>query len=157
MSASTRNTASIPLLRHVSSLNQLTARRLVERRKEKGPFTRREEIQEVEEPGPGHLHPGCRGGLPQAAGVKTHWTGPGCTPRSYETASKVLEKFGHGPDVVLNKEQLPELNTKLAEAELATVSKELEVGELTLRDIVEFTKPDRDPAICSSRSSRRGS
>ena len=31
------NTASVPLLRHVSGLNQLTARRIVEYRKEKGP------------------------------------------------------------------------------------------------------------------------
>lgn len=138
------NTASIPLLRHVSGLNQLTARRLVERRKEKGPFTRREEIQEVEGIGPvtytqaaGFLK--LRGGENPLDRTWVH-------PESYETASKVLEKFGHGPDVVLNKEQLPELNTKLAEAELATVSKELEVGELTLRDIVEaLTKPDRDP------------
>ena len=33
------NTASVPLLRHVSGLNQLTARRVVDYRKEKGPFT----------------------------------------------------------------------------------------------------------------------
>ncbi len=54
------NTASVPLLRHVSGLNQLTARRVVERRTQQGPFT---------EPGPapggrggraGDLHPGRR-------------------------------------------------------------------------------------------------
>ena len=39
------NTASVPLLRHVSGLNALTARRLVERRGEQGPFTRREQIK----------------------------------------------------------------------------------------------------------------
>src|SRR6202012_86422 len=37
------NTASVPLLRHVSGLNQLTARRIVDYRKEPGPFSSREE------------------------------------------------------------------------------------------------------------------
>jgi uncharacterized protein len=50
------NTASVALLRHVSGLNQLTARRIVEYRKEHGPFTGREQLT--------HVHAG--GGLPQA-------------------------------------------------------------------------------------------
>src|SRR5262249_46497373 len=37
------NPASAPLLRHVSGLNQLTARRLVEPRKAKGPFSNRQQ------------------------------------------------------------------------------------------------------------------
>src|SRR5262249_34845247 len=36
------NTASVPLLRHVSGLNQLVARELVEHRKQHGPFRSRE-------------------------------------------------------------------------------------------------------------------
>src|SRR5262249_58924361 len=46
------NTASVPLLRHVSGMNQLTARRLVDYRKEKGPFTNREQLIQVEGIGP---------------------------------------------------------------------------------------------------------
>src|SRR4029077_6205491 len=46
------NTASIPLLRHVSGLNALTARRLVDHRKEKGPFTNREQLTNVDGIGP---------------------------------------------------------------------------------------------------------
>jgi uncharacterized protein len=41
------NTASFPLLRYVSGLNQLTARRLVEWRQTHGAFTHREQIKEV--------------------------------------------------------------------------------------------------------------
>src|SRR5439155_13125731 len=46
------NSASVPLLRHVSGLNQLTARRVVDRRKEKGPFTSRAQLMEVDGIGP---------------------------------------------------------------------------------------------------------
>ena len=45
------NTASVPLLRHVSGLNQFTARRIVEYRKEHGPFAPRPAF-EVEGIGP---------------------------------------------------------------------------------------------------------
>src|SRR5205085_7667247 len=39
------NTASVPLLRHVSGLNQLTARELVEYRKQHGPFQSRDHLR----------------------------------------------------------------------------------------------------------------
>src|SRR5829696_7349135 len=41
------NTASVALLRHVSGLNQLTARRVVEYRQQRGPFKARSELKEV--------------------------------------------------------------------------------------------------------------
>ena len=41
------NTASPPLLRYVSGMNQLTARRLYEHRKEHGPFKNREQLKSV--------------------------------------------------------------------------------------------------------------
>src|SRR5437763_3602596 len=41
------NTASVPLLRYVSGLNALVARDLVEFRKARGPFRRREQLMEV--------------------------------------------------------------------------------------------------------------
>jgi uncharacterized protein len=48
--------------------------------------------------------------------------------------------------VVRDKVRLPELQAKLAEADLAEMAKELGVGELTLRDIVEaLARPERDP------------
>src|SRR6185503_5892099 len=46
------NSASVPLLQHVSGLNQLTARRVVEFRKDKGPFTSREQLMQVDGIGP---------------------------------------------------------------------------------------------------------
>src|SRR5207302_1715548 len=41
------NTASVPLLRHVSGLNQLVARELVDYRKQHGPFRSRDQLLQV--------------------------------------------------------------------------------------------------------------
>src|SRR5262249_597476 len=46
------NTASISLLRHVSGLNQLVARELVDYRKQHGPFKNREQLLQVPSMGP---------------------------------------------------------------------------------------------------------
>jgi protein Tex len=138
------NTASIPLLRHVSGLNQLTARRVVEYRKEKGPFTDRDQLKEVEGVGPVTFT--------QAAGflkirndshpLDRTWV----HPESYGVATKLLEQLGFGADVVKEKEKLPELHAKLNEVDFTNLAKELEVGELTLRDLADaLARPDRDP------------
>ena len=138
------NTASIPLLRHVSGLNQLTARRVVEFRKEKGPFTNREQIKEVEGIGPSTFT--------QAAGFLKIRDGDNpldrtwVHPESYAAAVKLLETLEATPEVVKEKEKLGELNAKIGELDVAARSKELEVGELTLKDILEaLSRPDRDP------------
>ena len=52
------NTASVPLLRHVSGLNQLTARRIVDYRKEHGPFTSPRPVDAGRGSRAGDVHPG---------------------------------------------------------------------------------------------------
>ena len=138
------NTASVPLLRHVSGLNQLTARRIVEYRKEHGPFNGREQLQQVEGIGPATYT--------QAAGfLKIHegeqpldrtWI----HPESYALVTRLLEKLGFATDVVRDKTLLAELRGKLAEVDPGELSRELEAGEFTLRDIIDgLGRPDRDP------------
>jgi protein Tex len=138
------NTASVPLLRHVSGLNALTARRIVERRQEKGVFTERSQLTEIEGVGPvtytqaaGFLKiPG--GGHP----LDRTWV----HPESYEVALKALEKMGFGPEILSDRERLPELHAKMNEVDLPALAHELEVGEPTLHDIFEaLARPDRDP------------
>ncbi|WP_337177342.1 Tex-like N-terminal domain-containing protein [Paludisphaera sp.] len=138
------NTASVPLLRYVSGLNQLTARRIADRRKAKGGFFTREELMEVEGVGPATYT--------QAAGFLKIADGPHpldrtwVHPESYPAALKLLEKFGHGPEVVRDKEKLPELRAKLAEVDVPALAQELEIGEPTLADIIEaLGRPERDP------------
>jgi len=138
------NTASVSLLRHVSGLNQLTARRIVEYRKEHGPFTGRDQLMQVEGIGPASYT--------QAAGflkipegqhpLDRTWI----HPEKYAVVTNLLEKFGFAPDVVRDKARLPELRGKLFEADFAPLARELELGEFTLRDIIEaLARPERDP------------
>ena len=138
------NTASVPLLRHVSGLNQLTARRIVEYRKDRGPFARRAQLMEVEGVGPATFT--------QAAGFLKLTDGEDpldrtwVHPESYPAATKLLEKFGFAPDVVKDKVRLPDLRTQLAQADVPALAAELEIGEFTLRDIIEaLGRPERDP------------
>jgi uncharacterized protein len=138
------NGASVPLLRYVSGLNQLTARRIAEYRKDHGPFTAREQLMQVEGIGPATFT--------QAAGflkilesenpLDRTWI----HPESYGVAAKLLEKIEFTPEVVRDKAQAPDLAAKVADLHPAELARELEVGELTLRDIIDALKrPERDP------------
>ena len=138
------NTASVPLLRHVSGLNQLTARRVVERRTQQGPFTDRAQLMEVEGVGPTTFTQAA--GFLKVGGGSNPLDRTWVHPESYPAAEKILASFGFEPSIVLEKERLPELHAKLNEADIAVLAKELEVGEPTLRDIFEaLARPDRDP------------
>ncbi len=138
------NTASVPLLRHVSGLNQLTARRIVDFRKQHGKFHRREQLLDVEGIGPATFT--------QAAGFLKIPEGDNpldrtwVHPESYTAAAALLEKFGFTADAVRDRERLPEVRARLTEADIRALAGELGVGELTLRDIVEaLSRPERDP------------
>ena len=67
-------------------------------------------------------------------------------PESYEAAEKLLAKIGYDKKDLVNKEKLEEIKEKLKNINTMELSKELEVGELTLKDIIsEISKPGRDP------------
>jgi len=138
------NTASVPLLRHVSGLNQLTARRIVDHRKDKGNFATREQLMEVDGVGPA-TYTQAAGFLKIPEGVHPldrTWI----HPESYAAATLLLERFGKTPEVVRDKQELPELHRQLEGAAPSELAKELQVGEFTLRDIVEaLGRPERDP------------
>src|SRR5208283_1600561 len=138
------NTASVPLLRHVSGLNQLTARRIVDHRKDKGNFATREQLMEVDGVGPA-TYTQAAGFLKIPEGVHPldrTWI----HPESYAIATLLLERFGKTPEVVRDKQELPELHRQLEEAAASELAKELQVGEFTLRDIIEaLGRPERDP------------
>jgi len=138
------NTASVSLLRHVSGLNQLTARRIVDYRKEHGPFTDREQLQQVEGIGPATYTQAA--GFLKIGGANNPLDRTWVHPESYSAATKLLEKIGHSPDSVRDKDKLSELRAKLSEVAVPELAKELEIGELSLRDIIEaLGRPERDP------------
>lgn len=67
-------------------------------------------------------------------------------PESYDVAEKLLSNIGYSKEDLLNKEKLKEIKTKLATVNIENTAKQLEVGEMTLTDIIsELSKPGRDP------------
>ena len=67
-------------------------------------------------------------------------------PESYEIAEKLLNKIGYSKEELTDKEKLKEIKTKLAEINVPNTARELDVGEMTLKDIIdELSKPGRDP------------
>lgn len=138
------NTASPALLRYVSGLNQLTARRIYEYRLEHGPFRSRSQLRQV--PGVGETT------FVQAAGFLKITSGDNpldatwIHPESYQVAEQVLAKLGFSPGDLRNKEQLEKLREKLQKVDPSALASELGSGELLLRDIVaQLARPGRDP------------
>lgn len=67
-------------------------------------------------------------------------------PDNYEQTEKLLQGVGFSKEDIREKEKLQELREKLKTINIKNVAKELDVGEMTLQDIIkELTKPGRDP------------
>lgn len=138
------NTASVPLLRHISGLNQLTAKRIYDHRQTQGPFRNREQLKAIE--GIGEVTYTQSAGFLKLRGGEEPLDRTWIHPESYPVARKALELLGFSPEVILNPERLPELREKLNEVDLSAFAKELEIGEPTLDDIFRsLARPERDP------------
>jgi uncharacterized protein len=138
------NTASVPLLRHVSGLNQMVARDIVEFRKRGGPFRNRQQLLEVPNIGAARYV--------QAAGFLKIPSGDNpldrtwIHPESYGVAARLLSDLGFGPDALDNKPRQDELREKLKAVNLEETAIRLQTGVPTLRDILEaLARPGRDP------------
>jgi uncharacterized protein len=138
------NSASVSLLRYVSGLNQLTARRVYEYRQEHGPFKSREQLKEISGLG--------EATFVQAAGFLRIEDGENpldatwIHPESYPVARRVLESLGVPLEALAEKQAREQLAAKAAGLDVQGLAKELAVGTLTLKDIVsQISRPGRDP------------
>lgn len=86
------NSASPALLGYVSGLNQLTARRLYQYRREHGPFRSREQLKEV--PGIGDATFVQSAGFLKIVDGENPLDATPIHPESYEVAQNVLERLG---------------------------------------------------------------
>jgi uncharacterized protein len=138
------NTASVPLLRHVSGLNQLVARDLVEYRKAHGPFTSREQLLQV--PGIGVARYVQAAGFLKIDGGANALDGTWIHPESYPIAQQMLGELGYGPEVLRDRPQLDALRDKLKAVSPEEVAARLHAGVPTVRDVLEaLARPGRDP------------
>ncbi len=138
------NSASVPLLRYVSGLNQMVAREIVETRKNQGPFSTRDQLMHVTGMGPTRFT--------QCAGFLKIPTAPNpldrtwIHPESYAHAERILTELGYDLAVLDDKTRHEELRAKVKSANVAELAKKLEIGEPTVADILDsLARPGRDP------------
>ncbi|WP_294897925.1 Tex family protein [uncultured Eubacterium sp.] len=135
------NTASVPLLEHVSGINKTIAKNIVAYREENGIFKNRKELLKVAKLGPKAFEQ-CAGFLRISEGTQP-LDATSVHPESYGVAEALLKQLGYSKDE-LKKGALPGLHKKIRDYK--KLAEELGTGELTLRDIVgELEKPGRDP------------
>ena len=139
------NVASPSLLEHVSGLNQLMARRVVEWRKENGPFKNRRDLLKVNGIGP-RAFTQAAGFLKVQAGeepLDITWI----HPESYEPARKILSRLSLTPESLKSAGgDGTALRDKLQDLEVKALAEELEIGVPTCGDILAaLARPGLDP------------
>ena len=137
------NTASVSLLCYVAGVSRQVAENIAAYREENGPFTSRAQLKQVPKLGPKAFEQ-CAGFLRIAAATDP-LDNTGVHPESYAIAKALLSRFGFTSQDIRGG-CLATLGEKVAEVGSRTLSRELEVGILTLRDMIrELQKPGRDP------------
>lgn len=134
------NTASASLLQYVSGLSKTVAENVVNMRNEQGRFTSRAQLKKIPRLGAKTYEQAI--GFLRVPDAKNPFDATGIHPESYKGAEQVLEIAG------LKKTQIGtrEAEEALKKISIEEVSKELEIGEITLKDIVDtLIKPARDP------------
>ena len=138
------NTATPSLLSYVAGVNKTIANNIVKYRDENGKIKERKELLKVPKLGKVAFEQ-CAGFIRVPEG-KNPLEVTGVHPESYEIAEKLLELIGYNKKDLNDKEKLKEIKEKLAYIKIDKTAKELQVGEMTLKDIVEeLSKPGRDP------------
>jgi len=138
------NTATPSLLSYVSGINKTIANNIVKYRDENGKIKERKELLKVSKLGK-VAYEQCAGFI-RVPGGKNPLEITAVHPESYEVAEKLLQKLGYQKEDLLQKEKIQELKGKLENISVSEMAQELQVGELTLKDIiVELGKPGRDP------------
>ena len=138
------NTATPSLLSYVAGINKTIANNIVKYRDENGKLKERKELLKVPKLG--------KVAFEQCAGFIRIFDGnnpleiTAVHPESYAQTEKLLKNIGYSKDDLLNKDSLKEIRQKLSNISTNELAKELEIGEMTLKDIIEeLSKPGRDP------------
>lgn len=135
------NTASAPLMEHISGINKTLAKNIVEYRETNGRFTSRKELLKVPKLGPKAFLQ-CAGFMRINDG-KNPLDSTSVHPESYDIATALIKETGH------SLEELKSGSIKNIRKSIADVKKlaeKLGTGAITLTDIInELEKPARDP------------
>lgn len=134
------NTASSSLLQYVAGLSKTVATNIVKRREEEGKFVSRSQLKKIPRLG-AKTYEQCIGFLRIMDG-KEILDRTSIHPDNYNDVKKLLMKVGLSVADIGSEE----LKQSLNQLNLEEVSLELEIGRLTLKDIVDsLIRPGRDP------------
>ncbi|MCD8131304.1 MAG: RNA-binding transcriptional accessory protein [Lachnospiraceae bacterium] len=133
------NTASAPLMEHISGITKTIARNIVAYREANGRFRNRGELLKVPKLGP-KAYEQCAGFMRISGGTEP-LDSTSIHPESYEAAEKLLRSLGMTKEGLVSRggKQIRILDYK-------KTAEQLGIGEPTLRDMVkELNRPGRDP------------
>ncbi len=137
------NTASYSLLEHIAGISKTIAKNIVAYREENGDFTSRAQIKKVKRLGP-QAFIQCAGFM-RIEGAKNPLDNTGVHPESYDICKNMLDILGYSLSDVENK-NITDIDSKVEAIGMKELSNKLQVGEVTLKDIIaEIKKPGRDP------------
>lgn len=138
------NTATPSLLAYVSGINNTIAKNIVKYRDENGKLKERKELLKVPKLGKVAFEQ-CAGFIRIPDG-ENPLENTAVHPESYKPTEKLLELLGFKVADLKDKDNLISLREKLKSVDIAETAKKLEIGEMTLTDIIaELSKPGRDP------------
>ena len=138
------NTATPSLLSYVAGINKTIANNIVKYRDENGKLKERKELLKVAKLGKAAFEQ-CAGFI-RIPGGSNPLEITAVHPESYEIAENLLKQIGYDKKDLLDKDKLKEIKVKLATVKIPETAKQLNVGEMTLKDIIEeLSKPGRDP------------
>ena len=138
------NTATPSLLSYVSGINNTIAKNIVKYRDENGKLKERKELLKVPKLGKVAFEQ-CAGFIRIPDGINP-LENTAVHPESYKPTEKLLELLGFKVEDLKDKDNLNSLREKLKSVNIAETAEKLEIGEMTLTDIIaELSKPGRDP------------
>lgn len=136
------NTASVSLLKNIAGISSKVAENIVAYR-EKKRFASREELKQVN--GLGEKVFQQAAGFIRVADSKEILDNTAVHPESYQAAKKILAKYNYDENDIKNH-NLKKLPEQIKKTGLKNLASELDIGELTLNDIIkELLQPARDP------------
>ena len=135
------NTASAPLMEHISGINKTLAKNIVDYREANGRFNTRKELLKVAKLGPKAFEQ-CAGFM-RISGGSNPLDATSVHPESYDIATALLSHIGYTTyDIASGR--LKDLSK--AAGNIKKLAEELGTGTITLNDIIkELEKPARDP------------
>ena len=135
------NTASAPLMEHISGINKTLAKNIVDYREANGRFNTRKELLKVAKLGPKAFEQ-CAGFM-RISGGSNPLDATSVHPESYDIATTLLSHIGYTTDDIASG-RLKDLSK--AAGNIKKLAEELGTGTITLTDIIkELEKPARDP------------